>query len=476
MYRLYTSTNRPSSEDINWLKKAADSELIDAQYDYALWAISKEKYKEGQDYLLLASSNGSYKAKSYLKKNEKLIPLWVKAEKGNTYAILQIGEHYWQQKKYEDSLFWYERCAEELTYCSFYLGLANDQGYGVKQNHTKAAEWYRLSATKGNRDSQRNLAWLYESGLGTQIDKSQAFYWMSKAADTGLNIPTAELGRYYLYGIGTEKDTQKAFKLLSKAATENKFAAYHLANMYFNGWGIEQDYNKSFQWFMHSSKQDHTASLWFIGEHYYKGLGRDKNNYEAFKWYSKAAENGDKDAQFRLGWMLSHGEGAPLNNRKAFEWYLKSAEQGVSMAQNNLGYMYENGLGTDKNINRAFSWYKQAAENGNATAQNNLGISYQYGTGVSRNYPLSVYWYAKSAQQNNKSAQNSLNNILYKLKTRKITALSTDIYSESGFNSTPIKSLKRGEKVYVLSEGSQWTEVYHQDKNSLGFIHNTHLL
>ncbi|NAX36376.1 hypothetical protein CAG54_02410, partial [Vibrio sp. V27_P1S3P104] len=32
MYRLYTSTNRPSQEDIDWLEKAAHADLADAQY------------------------------------------------------------------------------------------------------------------------------------------------------------------------------------------------------------------------------------------------------------------------------------------------------------------------------------------------------------------------------------------------------------------------------------------------------------
>ncbi|MEZ8270358.1 hypothetical protein AB6C54_03875 [Vibrio splendidus] len=40
MYRLYTSTNRPSDKDIDWLKKAADSGLVDAQYDYGMYTES----------------------------------------------------------------------------------------------------------------------------------------------------------------------------------------------------------------------------------------------------------------------------------------------------------------------------------------------------------------------------------------------------------------------------------------------------
>lgn len=475
MYRLYTSTNRPSDGDIKWLKKAADSGLVAAQYDYGMYLLEEEKYKDAQTYLTLASENSSDKAKRVLEKNKQLFPLWVKAETGHTDSIKKLGDLYWAKKEYKESLKWYERCVDSFTYCSFYMGLANAKGYGTVQDYEVAIKWYSKSAKDGNMDSARNLAWLYEDGEGTNIDKEKAFYWMSKAASAGWVVPTAELGRYYLYGIGTTKDTNKAFKLLTQVAKENKYAAYNLARMYYLGNGLTKDYKKSYEWFTLASKSDHSASDYYIGQHYYEGLGRDKNLQQAYKWFLQAADKGDPDAQFRLGWMLSQGEGVSRDSREAFKWYKKAAEQGSIVAQNNLGVMYANGDGTEKDDYQAFFWYEKAAKQGDDVAQSNLGSRYEQGKGVHKSYQLAAYWYARSAQQNYKQAQSYLNDILNKLKTKKVDVKQTALYTDKSFDSDALIELSRGERVYVLSRGNKWTEVYFPKNHTIGYVNNTHI-
>lgn len=475
MYRLYTSTNRPSDEDIGWLKEAADSGLVDAQYDYGMYALEQEKFKAAQAYLIKASENKSEKASKKLANNKDLFPLWLKAEESDAYAIKKIGELYWAKKEYKQSLKWFERCVDSYTYCSFYMGLAFDNGYSVPQDYKKAIHWYSKSAKDGNKSSARNLAWLYEDGQGTNIDKESAFYWMSKAGSSGWTVPTAELGRYYLYGIGTEKDTDKAFELLSKVANKNKYAAYNLAGMYFKGNGVNQDYQKSFYWYSIASKSDYAASDFFIAKHYYKGLGRDKNLAQAYKWYLQSAEKGDVDAQFRLGWMLSTGEGVPASSRKAFKWYQKAAEQGSIVAQNNLGVMYSEGNGVEKDDYEAFKWYEKAARQGDDVAQYNLGSRYRNGKGVRKSIQLAAFWYAKSAQQNYKKAQSSLSGVLSKLRTKTVQIKKTSVYKEGNFDSKELLTLPQGQRVYVLSSGSKWTEVYVPKDHTIGYLNNTHL-
>ncbi|MEZ9320264.1 tetratricopeptide repeat protein [Vibrio sp. 10N.261.51.A3] len=475
MHRLYTSTNRPSKEDIDWLKKAADSNLIDAQYDYGMYALEQEKYQDAHTYLTKASESKLDRASRVLEKNKKLFPLWLKAEKSDADSIKKLGKLYWAKKEYKQSLKWYEQCVDSDTYCSFYMGLAFNNGYGVTQDYQKAIHWYSKSAKGGNKDSARNLAWLYENGQGTNIDKESAFYWMSKAASSGWTTPTSELGRYYLYGIGTEKDTDKAFKLLSKVANESKNAAYHLAGMYFNGNGVKQDYQKSFDWYSIASKSDSAASDYFIAQHYYKGLGRDKNLTQAYKWYLQSAEKGDVDAQFRLGWMLSNGEGVTANSRQAFKWYKKAAEQGYTVAQNNLGVMYAEGNGVEKDDYQAFKWYQKAAKQGDDVAQSNLGIRYEFGKGVRKSNQLAAFWYAKSAQQNYKQAQSNLSDILNKLGTKTVQIKKASVYKEGNFDSQELLALPQGQRVYVLSSGSNWTEVYIPKNHTIGYLNNTHL-
>lgn len=475
MYRLYTSTNRPSEDDIDWLKQAADSGLAAAQYDYGMYALKQDKYKDAHTYLTKAAENDLTRASQVLENNKKLFPLWIKAEAGDAQAFKKLGEYYWEKKEYKQSLQWYEQCVNDYTYCSFYMGLAFAKGYGVSQDYKKAIDWYTKSAKDGNKDSARNLAWLYEDGKGTHINKESAFYWMSKAASSGWTVPTAALGRYYLYGIGTEKNTDKAFELLSKVANDNKYAAYNLAGMYFEGNGIKQDYQKSFSWYSKASKSDHAASDYFIAKHYYEGRGRAKNLTQAYKWYLQSAEKGDVDAQFRVGWMLSNGEGVASNSRQAFKWYLKAAEQGDASAQNNLGVMYDHGRGTEKDLYQAYKWYEKSAKQGNDVAQNNLGVMYETGSGTRKSNQLAAFWYAKAAQQNYKKAQSNLNSILNKLRTKTVQIKEAAVYKESNFDSKELLTMSRGEMAYVISSGSKWTEVYVPKNHTIGYINNTHL-
>ena len=64
----------------------------------------------------------------------------------------------------------------------------------------------------------------------------------------------------------------------------NSDARYNLGLMYYNGWGVPQDYK------------------------------------EAAKWYRLGAEQGDADAQNNLGAMYDHGQGVPQDDKEAVRW------------------------------------------------------------------------------------------------------------------------------------------------------------
>jgi len=479
MYRLYTSARRTSDSDIEWLQKAADSNLTEAQYDYGMWLHGKEKYQASKSYLEKASENSSQKAKSFLAKNEKTFPLWLKVEKGNEYAVKQLGDLYWNNKEYRSAFKWFERCAEGNDngdgYCSCFVGYAYNNGKGVGEDHKKAFDWYLISAKKGDVDSARNLASLYENGRGTKVNKSEAFKWMKFAAKNGSKAASINLGRFYVYGIGTAKNATKALELLTPYSKKDLAATYYLAKMYYNGLGLEKDYAKSFQLFSSDVLKEYSDAIFYLAQHHYNGYGRNKDLQEAFKLYSKAAEKGSISAEFRIGWMYAYGEGTSQNNRKAFYWYTQASEKGSLAAQNNLGVMYGNGTATAKNDYKAFELYKKSAEQGNATAQDNLANRYEYGYGTRKDYKKAVYWYAKAAQQNNKDAQQDLNKILYRINKKYVNVNESSLYVKQDFDSQVVKKVGRGDTVYIISNSRGWSEVYYPENNSLGYVHNSHL-
>ena len=108
----------------------------------------------------------------------------------------------------------------------------------------------------------------------------------------------------------------------------NSDARYNLGLMYYNGWGVPQDYK------------------------------------EAAKWYRLGAEQGDADAQNNLGVMYDEGEGVPQDDKEAAKWFKLAAKQGYSDAQLNLGSMLRFGKGVLADYVIAHMWYNISAVNG----------------------------------------------------------------------------------------------------------------
>ena len=78
----------------------------------------------------------------------------------------------------------------------------------------------------------------------------------------------------------------------------------------------------------------------YLGKMYYEGTGVEQNYNEAFKWYQKAADNGVTGAYIWLGVMYYNGQGVAQNYEKAFLWSKKAAENGAADAYVGLGVMY----------------------------------------------------------------------------------------------------------------------------------------
>lgn len=69
-----------------------------------------------------------------------------------------------------------------------------------------------------------------------------------------------------------------------------------------------------------------------LGDQYYYGNGVDQDYEKAFEWYEKAADAGSADAMTVLGNMYKNGEGIEQDFEKAEEWYQKAADAGDWLA------------------------------------------------------------------------------------------------------------------------------------------------
>jgi TPR repeat protein len=99
------------------------------------------------------------------------------------------------------------------------MGLLYDQGWGVKQDFARAADWYRKAAGSGVMAAQVNLGDLYSEGRGVPHDPATAVYWWRKAADQGAAQAYYNLGSSYEAGSGVPQDFRQAAAWYKKAAS-----------------------------------------------------------------------------------------------------------------------------------------------------------------------------------------------------------------------------------------------------------------
>ena len=101
---------------------------------------------------------------------------------------------------------------------------------------------------------------------------------------------------------------------------------FELAQHYFKGSGIKQDYAKALDWYAKAAEQGHAGAMFKVGQCFYKGLGTDEDRAEALKWYEKAGDSGHSQAAFTAGNMYYTGDGTEKDIYKAKAWLEKSRE------------------------------------------------------------------------------------------------------------------------------------------------------
>ena len=86
-----------------------------------------------------------------------------------------------------------------------------------------------------------------------------------------------------------------------KAAQQGNIEAqYNIGNMYFNGMGIEKNYEEAFSWMEKAALQGHTPAMTGLGICYYYGYGVKRSKDTGRSWVNKAAIMGDEYAKETL--------------------------------------------------------------------------------------------------------------------------------------------------------------------------------
>lgn len=198
-------------------------------------------------------------------------------------------------------------------------------------------------------------------------------------------------------------------------------AQFFLANMYGTGQlGLQVDYEKAYQLYMHASKQNHPAATYRTAVCNELGAGTRKESNRAVLFYRKAASLRDGAAMYKLSMILLHGLlEQPRNAREGITWLRRAAQQADEEnphALHELAMLHENpallGRGANllpKDVDLARDLYTQAAQLGYPPAQFKLGTSYEYGTlGCPVDPKRSIAWLSRAAEKGDPEAELAL--------------------------------------------------------------------
>lgn len=191
----------------------------------------------------------------------------------------------------------------------FCLGIS----YQLSKEYDSAEHWYLAAAIQNYAPAQSFLCLLYSQ---TAVKEGDIYTWAVKAAYNHDALGYFFLGYCYNKGIVVEPDCPKAAafyqgvidgkdsggvalteplaqydEILAKCFAENA-----LAELYQNGDGVEQNYAEALRLFKAAYDDGYTPAALHIGEFYYFGYGIKQDRDTAYLWFLKAAEEGNPDA------------------------------------------------------------------------------------------------------------------------------------------------------------------------------------
>jgi uncharacterized protein len=187
------------------------------------------------------------------------------------------------------------------------LGELYANGFGVKRDDAKAAEWYKRGADAGDREAMFELAMLRLAGRGGAVNREEAAY---------------NLALLYLGGETLPQDVRRAAELMRVAADAgNPEAQYALATFYKEGTGVPKDAEKAARLLQAASMADNVDAEVEYAIALFNGTGTPKNEAAAITLLRKAAKQNSPIAQNRLARLLASGQGVPVDKVEALKWH-----------------------------------------------------------------------------------------------------------------------------------------------------------
>lgn len=308
--------------------------------------------------------------------------------------------------------------------------------YGSKDEPPVLEKAYELmlsEAKSGNGLAMHDLGKMLLSGLGCEKNEVLAQSWFLQAHDVFLQMERTDqrpyywqyrIGKMYSYGYGVEQDYSASAEWFAKAVEgRSPFAAYALGGQYYRGQGVEQNFEKAFSLFTIAAtdtSKPNAYAQYQLGRMCKEGLGTTADHSASEQWYRQAyqgflqmeQDRADDKLYYRLGSMNLSGTGTDVDLIQAMLYFEKAAELGNLDALYGLGKLYLRKDFTKYDPAKASEYLEGAAKQGHSYAQYLLGKLLLRGEDIPQDLEAAIQWLEKSAEQDNQYAQYLLGKIL----------------------------------------------------------------
>ncbi len=181
-------------------------------------------------------------------------------------------------------------------------------------------------------------------------------------------------------------------------------AQMSLAQMYWQGIGVEKNFKQAVHWFKQASDLGDIRADGYLGEAYLTGPEgiRDYGKAKAlFKKLTAKPNAMYNEAAFKLGSMAGMGLGGPKDIQEAKTWFNLATYSGIPHpgALHSLGVIHYQGLDGGQDFKKARKYFKQAAERGAVMSLVVLGHIDGRGQGVQIDLVKSYNWFYSAAQK-----------------------------------------------------------------------------
>ncbi|OHT10631.1 hypothetical protein TRFO_04121 [Tritrichomonas foetus] len=204
--------------------------------------------------------------------------------------------------------------------------------------------------------------------------------------------------------------------LIAEAEKGHSNAQHSVGFMYKNGWLVDCDLNKSFEWFSKAAEQGNSASMYEIGLMYKNGISIPRDLDKAYYWLKKASDLGLNDARNCLAELLQENpEICQQKNHSIndiFDLLKTSSDHGNPYAQCNLAKLYISGQIGQPNYEKAFEYFDASASQGNADAEFELYRLLSEGLGTEKDEARAAMFLFKAASHNRPDAMIEFGNLL----------------------------------------------------------------